>query len=358
MTVGNWTVGSPSGQIYAHKEWSGSNGKFESWGAGMRAKWNDYLMYHYRHSQVLTAENAGFEVGPLPGRDLASIRSLVGWNSNDDLSLLSKLAAEVRGHSFDLGINIAEASKTYGSILGNLKTIGSALLSLKHGNIPEALRTLGSNQRSSKRVIAKDLTGRWLETQYAFLPLVDQAYQSAKALESLTGLRRYRFSARSRTKREVVNDSPSPTGYTFPTSWSYSKKILAELHEEISVARSLGLTNPAAVAWEVVPYSFVVDWFIPIGTYLGVWGVIPALTGRFLTIERAGGKAMPISNGVPGGSFWLIRQTRQYRADTFSLKRAVSSSLSVPMPTFKSVPKALSPRHLLNAVALIHQRLG
>lgn len=359
MTVGNWSVGNQAGDFYAHKEWSGSDGKTETWTGGIRAKWNSYEMYHYRQTQTVTMANQFFPAGPLPARDLSAIRNLCGWSNNDDLSLLDKLAREVRGHSFDLGINLAEAHKSYAGIIGNLKAIGSALLYLKHGNIPAALRTLGSNQRSSKRVIAKDLTGRWLETQYAFLPLVDQAYQSAKALESLTGPRRYKFVARSRTARIVRNDSSSTPQYSFPCSWTYSKKIIADLYENVSTARSLGLTNPAIIAWEVVPYSFVVDWFIPIGTYLSVWGVIPALNGRFLIIERGGGKSGVVGPGSsPGGTGWSIVATRNYRGQTFRFKRSLSSILSVPRPTFKPLDKALSPRHLLNAVALIHQRLG
>lgn len=31
---------------------------------------------------------------------------------------------------------------------------------------------------------------------------------------------------------------------------------------------SHGLTNPAALAWELFPLSFVIDWFIPIGSFL------------------------------------------------------------------------------------------
>lgn len=32
----------------------------------------------------------------------------------------------------------------------------------------------------------------------------------------------------------------------------------------------LGLVNPASLAWELIPWSFVVDWFIPIGPLLSV----------------------------------------------------------------------------------------
>jgi hypothetical protein len=31
----------------------------------------------------------------------------------------------------------------------------------------------------------------------------------------------------------------------------------------------LGLTNPASMAWAALPYSFVVDWLLPVGTMLG-----------------------------------------------------------------------------------------
>jgi hypothetical protein len=30
----------------------------------------------------------------------------------------------------------------------------------------------------------------------------------------------------------------------------------------------LGLTNPLAIAWELVPFSFVLDWLVPVGTWL------------------------------------------------------------------------------------------
>lgn len=42
---------------------------------------------------------------------------------------------------------------------------------------------------------------------------------------------------------------------------SLSAKALTDL-------QSYGLANPASLAWELVPYSFVVDWFAPVGNVL------------------------------------------------------------------------------------------
>jgi hypothetical protein len=42
-------------------------------------------------------------------------------------------------------------------------------------------------------------------------------------------------------------------------------KIIPDSVRNVS---ALGLTNPALVGWELVPFSFVVDWFTPIGSWL------------------------------------------------------------------------------------------
>lgn len=352
MTSGSWTFGTSTTPLFARKSWSGGDGKTESWFGGIRSKWNNYDLLHHNHSQ----RGGAPIVGPISEASIASVKTYVGWTSNDDLRLLNKLAEAVRGHSFDLGINMAEMHKTYGTVLTNLRSIGAALYDLKHGQIVSALRTLGAGQvKTHRQLKAKDLSGRWLETQYAFLPLIDQSYQAAKAMEAISRGRSLKFSARSRTYRVTRNESSSPAGYNYPTNWTYSKKILANLYEELSLGRSLGLTNPAAIAWEVVPYSFVVDWFLPVGSYLAAWGVIPALTGRFLTIERAGAKGGVVGPGTSGTGATYVAQHK--RETFFRMLRTPSSSLSVPRPTFNKLPKALSYKHLTNAVALIHQRL-
>jgi hypothetical protein len=361
MTTGSWTIGDGSTAVYAQKSWAGGNGKTEAWAGGTRSKWNNYSLTHVirRLSRTIytNPEMVGYGLPLPPNFSAGDLRGYVGWSNNDDLRLLNKLAESIRGHSFDLGVNIAEATKSYGTVVSNVRSIGSALYSLKHGRYSQALRTLGSNRRPPhgggiRRLNAKDLSGRWLETQYAFMPMVSQSYEAAKALEAVTKPRVLRFSAGLSTKRRTYEGSDTLSNYSFPQYCTYSSRLTAELYEDMSLQRSLGLTNPVEIAWELVPYSFVVDWFLPIGSYISAWGMIPSLTGRFMTTQRGAIKSgPPVVYTDPKYGQWGLRQNR------FVMARTVSTSLSIPRPQFNGLPAALSPRRLLSAVALIHQRL-
>jgi len=359
MTSGSWSIGDFGvGGFAASKQWAGGNGKTEVWPGGIRAKWNGYDMFHRRMTQKTS--NSPWFPGEIPSYQMSDYRGIIGWTANDDLRVLNKLAESIRGHSFDLGINIAEARKTYDGLVGNVRTVANALLYLKHGNVPAALRTLGSvgeaplhTGRNPRTLKIRDLSGRWLETQYAFLPLIGQSYEAAKALEAITGPRRYRFKVSSGNKGKVVNISASPSVYRQDVSFSVRRTLIAELIEDMPLNRSLGLTNPLAIAWEVVPWSFVLDWFLPIGSYLSAFGVIPYLRGRFLTVERGSAKSLPIVNVHPNWHSGFLDYAGTARKESqFRFKRTVSSTLSVPMPTFNTLPKALSPTRIANAVAL------
>lgn len=363
MTAGSWTYGNfgEGAGIAASKQWTGADGKTEAWNGGIRAKWNSYTLYHRRMSQG--SSTPGRYVAPLEQKDISQIKSLVGWSNNDELRLLEKLAEQVRGHSFDLGVNMAEATKSYGTIVNNVQSIGSALWHLKHGRLGQASRVLGRGKSSqgilASQLRAKDLAGRWLETQYAFLPLVSQSYEAAKALESVTKPRPLEFRASSGTRRRTVDQTASPANYHADAHWTFSKVLHAELSEPLGLGRSLGLMNPLEIAWEVVPYSFVVDWFIPVGTYISAWGVIPALQGRFMTTERGAGKRGKVTQGTnPLNQNWILYAGSNRKETMFRMTRTPTGSLSIPRPQFNSLPRALSPKRLLSAISLIHQRLG
>lgn len=130
--------------------------------------------------------------------------------------------------------------------------------------------------------------------------------------------------------------------------------IIYEFTEQMSAARQLGLVDPATVVWELIPYSFVVDWFLPIGSYLENLNQIPTLSGRFLTI-----KSTRYQGGNVGKTSSPVNWTKIPTIGQFYLKidRTVSSSLAVPKPQFNKLSDAMSPTRIWNAIALVTQRL-
>ena len=45
----------------------------------------------------------------------------------------------------------------------------------------------------------------------------------------------------------------------------------------IHAASQYGITNPLATAWEALPFSFVVDWFVPVGDFINSLGATGGL---------------------------------------------------------------------------------
>jgi hypothetical protein len=188
-----------------------------------------------------------------------------------------------------------------------------------------------------------------LEIQYGWLPFLSSCYESAKAFEQLSEGRSNRIVATVK-KEETVNRSASPSNYTALGISKMSKRIVCELTEELSLARSLGLTDPLSVLWEITPYSFVADWFIPIGAYLENLNVIPKLQGRFMTtfLKRCPAK---ITWTKPGSSYEGARRMG-YRVE---VQRTTSTSLTTQRPQFVHLGKAVSGKRIYNAISLFHQ---
>lgn len=61
---------------------------------------------------------------------------------------------------------------------------------------------------------------------------------------------------------------------------------IAEVNQPLFQLDSLGFTNPALVAWQLVPFSFIVDWFANVSQYLQSWtGILGVkLTNVYTTL--------------------------------------------------------------------------
>lgn len=119
------------------------------------------------------------------------------------------------------------------------------------------------------------------------------------------------------------------------------------------LASQLGFVNPAVVAWELVPFSFVVDWFVNVGDVLSSY--TDFLGFKFLESsvtsfnkDRVTTYYQSIDYGKPVG---VVRKSGEFEA--VNVKRQVGP---IPGPSLAVKPPwVLSSRRGLAAISLLIQ---
>jgi hypothetical protein len=356
--------------------WSGTDGKFELVNGFNRVKWNSFSCdvignsVKYPYVKIKYTWLGG---GP-PFEE--TVENAVGWNNgtfNFDepqyiyppyrpmSECLSDILSQVKGHDFNLGVELGQGAQTLGLLTENLKRLGRAALSLKRGDFAGAARCLGTSPRKGSKLKPSDISGRWLELQYGWLPLISSSYEAMQAFAEIqNGPRKFLFRA-SRRRKATWELSTAPSTATLRTKGYVRTAIQYEMYEEMSFTRQLGLEDPLSIAWELTPWSFVIDWFLPFGSYLSNLNQIPKLKGRWLitdSLKVEKGKVevsyLAINRGPPNWKQEVL-QLPEFRY-WFSKTRRVyqESPPEVPFPEFKFGLN--SSRRFFNALALAHQR--
>ncbi len=133
----------------------------------------------------------------------------------------------------------------------------------------------------------------------------------------------------------------------------YRGQLIARL-TEVDSPKLNGLTDPSSVLWELTPWSFVIDWFIPIGNYLNARGLAQATTGTYVyswtSYEKwsIDGYVHPTPNTKTTASPSIEYMYLQ-------VWRSISTSVTTPRPRMKPLGEVLSWKRAANAVALLTQ---
>lgn len=176
-----------------------------------------------------------------------------------------KFVSQVHDNA-SLGMMMMERREAINTIVHRAGTIRLAWLALRTGNFRKFLKVLDvppkRKHRGIVRVRSKQAAAYWLEYWFGWSPLLSDIYQAVTLLDS--PYPSYRVKAVGGNRLTVT------TGYQ-----PYDALSLCIIQADVSVsnemlyrAQQFGVINPATVAWELVPFSFLVDWFIPIGRYL------------------------------------------------------------------------------------------
>lgn len=331
------------------------------------------------------------------------------WTSNDDLKLLGKLKEKYDNHDFNGAVFVGELGRTVDTFADRARQLGRAGLAVKRGNLVEAARILGQStrgsqsavkagQRSIDRVRAKNaarhrdsgiidfhpdnvregrtlgsipskdrqsISDAHLELQYGLLPVMGDLWNLADAIVALDKPRERRIIARRRVLQDahshVIGDGGPIFGYQ---GYGVTRKqIIAYVYEDIPTwPERLGITNPASVLWELTPWSFVADWFLPVGDYIAARSFARRCKGRFVSTVSNVYRVRSHDSWGPGKhealdpksctKWYFHKPVGLWWYTKIYVKREVLTSLNVPLPTFKSPLNGTGTR-LANAAALV-----
>lgn len=241
------------------------------------------------------------------------VQGIAPWSGAeaDDPSqkAISNLISGITEQRASTGVMLAEANKTAAHVAHTATRIFGALRALKSARFGTFLNAIGltatskqtktfytglknnfgvPNQgfrfdkkfpltRMQQKTQFTDFCSRtWLEYSYGWKPLLRDVYEHAEALASAginySGALRVGVGRSKADKTTRVTEKPNSQIWNvrlYKSSKWVEYKVWYKIPDGVlDYANVFGLNNPLAIAWELVPFSFVADWFLPIGRAL------------------------------------------------------------------------------------------
>lgn len=235
------------------------------------------------------------EIGPVSHREVSTVPDHLAVNVSQGYARLANLTAEVPSYGYqkevvtrrilqkarniklDLGVTLGEFGETAAFTATAMTRVARSYRALRKGHVSKALSILTGRKNQQLRDIPGTASDAWLMYQFALNPLLSDVHSVAKLLEGqLLNPNNEIVLYASKTdsfNTELTYDANYPINYTkYGINTNGKLKTTAKVYIRVSdptlyTMEQLGITNPVATAWELVPFSFVVDWFAPVGEF-------------------------------------------------------------------------------------------
>lgn len=208
--------------------------------------------------RFLPTFNGPFGLGPYEPRSVST------WNEATRKALL-----EIKSQKVNLTVSVPELGKTTDMVANLARSVVSALRSFRKGDLSQLVRAV----RQPATPLSRDLASKWLQLQYGWRPLMSDIYGLSEEIDRkmhdvgvfVYGSATHKMS-QSFTEKEFPNQSAQISGSSVT---KYKTKYRYKVDSATAARlKHIGLSNPALTIWELIPYSFVVDWVIDVGGYL------------------------------------------------------------------------------------------
>jgi hypothetical protein len=167
------------------------------------------------------------------------------------------------------GVFVAEWSKSCAMIADRATQLLLAFRKIRKGDFGGAARTLKISTPKGATT-RQNWASNYLEFHFGWAPMVGDIYNAIDVLQNpLKGVKVHASARNSYPERGY----PPPGAYSRGKQYTTLHRVRYGLEVSVNnpnlwLANQLGLINPATVAWELVPFSFVVDWFVNVSQFL------------------------------------------------------------------------------------------
>lgn len=263
-----------------------------------------------------------------------------------------KLRTQMKGTSFNAAQALGERRQTASFIGNTLTNIAKSARDLRHGNFQRAMKRLGG-----KDGVARSMSDAILAWNYAVKPLCSDIYGAVEALDKRDGgVKGTTFRATETARYPVSKFTQTHTKDTRQCTGeilygAFCRADMRPSNSSLITASQLGLTNPLSLAWELAPFSFVVDWALPLGDYFSQFDA------------TLGWEVMGYSQStlIRKRLEWSGVSTDDGYAKYTNIWKASYQYTSVNRSVFSSIPFAVKPhwkdpfskQHVLNGLALL-----
>lgn len=249
------------------------------------------------------------------------------------------------GTNVQNGADLAEARQTASMLASTGASLIGAYRAARKGNWSGVAKALGVSKADLTN--KKTYSDRWLEYQYGWLPLMGSLHDNYEKLRTISATKSLDILGEKTQGRSMTIEGGAG-GYYYHWQLEVRSKcsITAELvNEWARDANQWGLLNPFSVAWEVVPFSFVIDWFMPIGTALAAYSATSGLAFRKGYVSTASSETLTITR--PGWD-----NPGHYEVTNFRFDRQVLGDF--PMPEVFGKRNPFTNKHIANALGLLY----
>lgn len=204
-----------------------------------------------------------------PANDPGPQRTVTSQASNAaQASIKAGAVDNFANGSLNLGESLAESRETINMIRNRAIQVYRILRATRKGDwkgLSDALKgpVPGKLREMS---VSKRLASGHLEVEYGWKPLLGDIQGGLEHLRDRAAFSEEVY--RKGQKRYFERDDNSDPRY----AGSYSASLAGQIgNPQLAELSRLGLTNPFLIAWNLLPFSFVIDWFVPVSSFLSAF---------------------------------------------------------------------------------------